>query len=298
MGKGVESGSVEILVLGDLHGHFDQVDLRFLEARHPLLCLFVGDLGDEDPGMVRKVLEARIPTFGLLGNHDAWRSFREDQVTEELETCLSLLGNRHLAYRRIDLPSLDLSIIGARPFSWGGPKLRSKAVYKALYGIDSMQESAEKIVEAARGAPSKRIWILAHNGPQGLSKRSTDIFGKDFGNPGGDWGDPDLRLAMDLLEEEGFEIPLLIAGHMHHRCQKPRGARRQKTAQMFDTLVLNTARVPRIFQEPGRKQKAHHCFSIRVNREGIEGISELFYDAASVFREEKKPIQNSQKSMF
>ncbi len=293
----MDSGSVEILVLGDLHGQFDTVDQRFLEARHPLLSLFVGDLGDEDPEMVAKVLKTRIPTFGLLGNHDAWRSFREDRVTPALESCLSQLGNRHLAYRRIDLPSLDISIIGARPFSWGGPKLRSKPVYKALYGIDSMQDSAEKIVEAARGAPGKRIWILAHNGPQGLSKKSTDIFGKDFGSPGGDWGDADLRLAMDLLEEEGFEIPLLIAGHMHHRCQKPRGALRKKTARMFDTLVLNTARVPRIFQEPRRRQMTHHCFSIHANAKGVTGISELLYSETSV-REEKINFENPHETVF
>jgi uncharacterized protein (TIGR04168 family) len=297
MGKGVETGSVEILVIGDLHGQFDAVDRNFLETRHPLLSLFVGDLGDEDPEMVDKVLEAKIPTFGLLGNHDAWKSFREDRVTNALASCLTKLGNRHLAYRRIDLPSLDISIIGARPFSWGGPKLRSKAVYKALYGIDSMQESAEKIVEAAREAPGKRIWILAHNGPLGLSKASTDIFGKDFGNPGGDWGDADLRLAMDLLEEEGFEIPLLIAGHMHHRCQKPRGAIRKKSAWMFDTLVLNTARVPRIFQERGKPKKTHHCFSIRANARGITGISELLFDGVSV-REEQINFENPHETVF
>lgn len=295
MGKGVDSGSVEILVLGDLHGQFDEVDRRFLETRHPLLCLFVGDLGDEDPRMVDKVLEARVPTFGLLGNHDAWRSFREDRVTADLAACLGKLGNRHLAYRRIDLPSLDLSIVGARPFSWGGPKLRSRAVYKALYDVESMQESAHRIVEAARGAPTRRLWILAHNGPQGLSKKSTDIFGKDFGNPGGDWGDADLRLAMDLLEEEGFEIPLLIAGHMHHRCQKPRGAIRKKSAWMFDTFVLNTARVPRIFQERGREPKTHHCFSLRANSKGITGISELFFDGTSV-REETLDFENPREA--
>ncbi|MFQ5506824.1 MAG: metallophosphoesterase, partial [Planctomycetota bacterium] len=115
----------ELLIVGDLHGHFDAQDIRFLDERRAELVVFVGDLGDEDPGLTERVCEVRAPKVVLLGNHDAWESFRHDAPSASLQQSLELLGDFHLAYRKIELPRLGVTLLGARPFSWGGPSLRS-----------------------------------------------------------------------------------------------------------------------------------------------------------------------------
>ncbi len=238
----------EILVLGDLHGQYDEVDARFIEKRSPLLTVFVGDLGDEDPEIASKVCELRTPQVVILGNHDAWRSFREKKPTKELHETLARVGNKHLAYRRHELPEIGMTMVGARPFSWGGLSLRSPELYKELFGIENHEESAERIVEVAEEADTKRIILVAHNGPMGLGDRSGDIVGKDFGKPGGDWGDLDLQLALRQLEDLGFEVPIVIFGHMHHRLLFPRGSTRERCVVRGNTVFFNSARVPRIWQ--------------------------------------------------
>ena len=40
------SDPYRVLVVGDVHGHWNDVDARFLEAGDQDLVLFVGDLGD------------------------------------------------------------------------------------------------------------------------------------------------------------------------------------------------------------------------------------------------------------
>ncbi len=63
-----------------------------------------------------------LPKAVILGNHDAWYSAtswgrkkcpydrnQEDRVTAQLE----LLGVAHVGYSKLDLPSLQLSIVAA-----------------------------------------------------------------------------------------------------------------------------------------------------------------------------------------
>ncbi|MCB9883055.1 MAG: TIGR04168 family protein [Planctomycetes bacterium] len=251
--------SREIWFLGDLHGHFDEEDRKLLCQKDPALTVFVGDLGDEDPKMARRVAELPLKTGCILGNHDAWLSFRTKAPTEALLESLEILGDRHLAYASLDLDALGVSVIGARPFSWGGPSLRSPELYSELYGVLDHESSAAKIVEVARGARYRNLVIVAHNGPYGLGKRSSDIFGKDFGRPGGDWGDLDLQLALRKLEACGFEIPLVVAGHMHHLLFHPRGEFRKRCLVTPTTVYVNIARVPRIFRTSDGDTVRHYA---------------------------------------
>lgn len=233
-------------VVGDVHRWWRSADSTFLERTRPDLALFVGDLGDEDVEMVRMVAALPIDKAVILGNHDAWQSFGKKAATPKLRECLSLLGEDHLAYGVREVPRAGISVIGARPFSWGGPTLRSPEVYDEIYGIHTMRQSAAAIVDAARNALHRDLVILAHNGPLGLGELTTDPFGKDFGKPGGDWGDRDLALAIQRIEGFGLRVRAVVAGHMHHKVAHPRGSERTRFVRRGDTLFLNAAYVPRV----------------------------------------------------
>lgn len=45
------------------------------------------------------------------------------------------LGDEHVGYRRMDLPMLNLSIVGGRPFSCGGRPLFRKQLLKARFVV-------------------------------------------------------------------------------------------------------------------------------------------------------------------
>lgn len=208
--------------------------------------MFVGDLGDEDVEMVSRIADISVNKAVILGNHDAWQSFSNKQVTSKLNDSLDVLGDDHIAYRVREVPSAGISVIGARPFSWGGQSLRSPELYDFLYGVHTMRQSAAAIVDAARSAQHRDLVILAHNGPTGLGTNSDDIYGKDFGKPGGDWGDYDLELALQRIEGFGMNVRAVVAGHMHHRLLHPRGKERKRFIKRGSTMFLNTAVVPRV----------------------------------------------------
>lgn len=111
-----------------------------------------------------------------------------------------------------------------------------------------MRQSAAAIVDAARNAQHRDLVILAHNGPLGLGAGTDDMFGKDFGKPGGDWGDRDLALAIQRIEGFGLRVRAVIAGHMHHKLVHPRGGERRRFLRRGDTLFVNAAHVPRVRQ--------------------------------------------------
>ena len=189
-----------LMVVGDVHRFWRAFDADFLARENPALTMFVGDLGDEDVEITRTLAALTLPKVVMLGNHDAWQSFQKRKATPKLREILAVLGTDHLAYEVREVPEAGISVIGARPFSWGGPSLRSPELYDELYGVHTHRSSAAKIVEAARRAEHRDLIILAHNGPLGLSQDAHDIYGKDFGKPGGDWGDRDLALALQRIE--------------------------------------------------------------------------------------------------
>jgi uncharacterized protein (TIGR04168 family) len=234
------------MVVGDVHRFWRASDADYLARENPALTLFVGDLGDEDVEVARQISQVSVPKAVMLGNHDAWASFRARKPTPALREMLDILGDDHLAYEVREVPEAGVSVIGARPFSWGGQSLRSPELYEALYGVHTHRSSAAKIVEAARRAQHRDLIILAHNGPLGLSRDSHDIYGKDFGRPGGDWGDRDLALALQRIEDLGLSVQMVVAGHMHHALVHPRGRQRVRFCRLHETMYVNPAVVPRV----------------------------------------------------
>lgn len=127
--------ALKIAAIGDIHDQWEPADNEILERLGVDLVLFVGDFGNEAVGVVRCITALQLPYAAILGNHDAWYSAsdwgrrqapydhrHEDRVQQQLD----LLGAAHVGYGCRNFPELGISIIGARPFSWGGPTWRNE----------------------------------------------------------------------------------------------------------------------------------------------------------------------------
>lgn len=279
----------EIVVIGDMHGLWSPRDVEFLRQRGHAHTLFVGDLGDENVGLVREIASLDVPKAVILGNHDAWQSFSNKCPTTKLEQSIEALGGDHLAYAVRDLPDAEVSIVGARPFSWGGMDIRSPEVYGQFYGVESPEDSTDRIVEAAAEAEYDDLLILAHNGPHGLSGQPNAIYGKDFGRrPGGDWGDRDLAAAIGRIELTKKRVRAVVAGHMHHKLHPQVGGFRSRFARRAEVSYLNPAVVPRIRRTPSGDELRHYMV---MNWRGGElgTVEEIWVDANGDVREKFTP---------
>lgn len=277
-----------LLVVGDLHNQWRDCDRAFVERSAPDLAIFVGDLGDEDVDMANAIASVRHPKVVVLGNHDAWQSFSLKRPTARLRGVLAALKDDLLGYAVRECYAGGCSLIGARPFSWGGQSLRSAELYRELYGIGSIEQSADRIVELARRCEHRDVLIVAHNGPKGLSSDPTDIWGKDFGHPGGDWGDEDLRLAIERIEAEGLRVRAVIAGHMHDRLSQPRGAVRTRFVRRNGILYVNSAVVPRIRTTAGGTELGHFV-RLQVCAGEVTDLSEIWVDGDGAIRHLAQP---------
>ncbi|XP_024638735.1 uncharacterized protein [Medicago truncatula] len=234
------SSSVRIVVVGDVHDCWNfQQDSKALQFLQPDLVLFTGDFGEENLEIVRSVANIEFAKAVILGNHDSWFTKRFSDS----------LGKEHVAYQRLDLPLIKVSVVGGRPFSCGGKPLFRKKLLFARYGVKDMDQSAKRIQKAAIGTPEDHFLILlAHNGPTGLGSGSNDICGKDWELDGdGDHGDPDLAYAISLLKENNqVSIPLVVFGHMHKELAHAKGFRKMIVIGDDNVIYLNGAIVPRV----------------------------------------------------
>ncbi|MDJ0571388.1 MAG: TIGR04168 family protein [Pleurocapsa sp. MO_192.B19] len=252
---------ITIAVVGDVHDLWDYEDEIALEHLGVDLVLFVGDFGNEAVEVVRKISAVKIPKAVIMGNHDAWYTAsswgrqkapydqsKEDRVQQQLD----LLGDTHVGFSKLDFPQFDLSVVGSRPFSWGGSIWRNKEFYGDRYNINSFEESTQQIVASAKNAAYNTIIFVGHSGPCGLGDQPESICGRDWKPDGGDYGDPDLTKAIADVRSLGKSIPLVTFGHMHHslRHRKDRLRTIINTSQ-DGTIYLNSACVPRIKKEKG-----------------------------------------------
>lgn len=246
---------LQIAVVGDIHDQWDDQDESALLALGVDLVLLVGDFGNEAVALVEQVAELPIPMAVALGNHDAWYSTTpwgrqkcpydrryEDRVQQQLKA----LGTSHVGYSKRDFTELQLSVVGGRPFSWGGPDWKHADFYTERFGVGSMQESSDRIVQAVRRSQFKTLIFVSHNGPSGLGHQPDDPCGRDWMPIGGDYGDPDLRNAIQFAKTLGKTVPLVAFGHMHHTLRHTRShLRRRVHVDAEGTVYLNAACVPR-----------------------------------------------------
>ena len=260
--------TIELIVIGDVHGLWDDVDASFLEAREAT-AIFVGDYGDEDVALVERLASVRAPKVFTFGNHDAWHAMRGRGPREAVERQLAAAGDEFIGYRALTVADDRLGLVGARPFSWGGAWFDGD-FYQPLFGVRTMKDSADRIVGAASTLPAHvPLVIIGHNGPRGLGTAPDSIWGRDFQSPPADWGDPDQEEALERLRAAGRQVVAGVAGHMHERLMHGSG-NRQRVALSNGTTFVNAAVVPR--HRRGKRTILRHFVELQIELQ-IEGAS-------------------------
>ena len=246
---------IRIAIVGDVHEQWSETDAIALGHLGVDLVLFVGDFGNEVVSLVEQVASLTLPKAVVLGNHDAWYSATkwgrkkcpyDRRQTDWVQKQLDALGNVHVGYAKLDFPDLKLTIVGGRPFSWGGPNWRHAEFYRARYGVDGMEASQQQIMKAVDAACFDTLLFLGHCGPSGLGDQPEAICGRDWKPSGGDFGDPDLAAAIAYARAIGKSVPLVSFGHMHHSLRHRQDRIRERYAiDAHGTTYLNAACVPR-----------------------------------------------------
>ncbi|MEM9090203.1 MAG: TIGR04168 family protein, partial [Cyanobacteria bacterium P01_F01_bin.53] len=249
---------IKIAVVGDIHDLWELEDNAALKHLNVDLALFVGDYGNEAVEVVRRIAAVELPKAAIMGNHDAYYSAskkginncpydrnREDWVQLQMD----LLGEAHVGFSKREFPQFDLTVVGGRPFSWGGSKWRYRKFYRDRFDVNNFDESSDLILAAADEAQHKTLIFLGHAGPYGLGAQPEDPCGKDWGKSSGDYGDPDFAGAIALTQQSGKRVPLVTFGHMHHTLKHNTQQLRTRVAKdPTGTVYFNAANVPRIEQ--------------------------------------------------
>ena len=274
---------LRIGVIGDLHTHWDDIDVAQFNTTDYDLLFFTGDLGggsvDSSLRVARTISRLNVETLVMPGNNDTGDIHQLAAELSHRSGLKRLTGIRQGAgdtiksirlcgysSHRYTTPATDVTLIAARPHSMGGPALTFADHMTATYGIDSMEASAARLKELVDAAQTAEIIFLAHNGPIGLGGEPADMWGCDFKPDGGDWGDPDLSEAIAYAVETGRRVLAVVAGHMHltTKCGQERPWRRERDG----ILYVNAARVPRIYA--GSDDVMRHHVSLHVHGRGVE----------------------------
>ncbi len=284
--KGSALSAAKIAVIGDVHLHWNQCDVDYFNRSDYDLILFVGDITGyrhrSALATARSMATLDKPAIVIPGNHDG--AHVGQLIAEVLERpriadTLSIgQGRRYRQLHRafggvtvagysrhlVTLRGARYSIIAGRPHSMGGARIAFRRHLRRTHGVDSIDESTRHLIALVEQCDSEPIVFLAHNGPSGFGHRREDIWGCDFRRSAGDFGDPDLALAVEHAQRSGRRVIAVIAGHMHHHLLG--GGVRRWLEQRGDTLFVNAARVPRIHRREGEVR--HHHVEISLDASG------------------------------
>ena len=272
----VSKATVRIAVVGDIHDQWSESDHSALINSGVDLVLFVGDFGNESIEVVKKVAELPLPKAIAFGNHDAWYTATPwgqkrcpyDRETDHwFQQQLEILAPYHLNYRHLDFDTLNLSVVGGRPFSWGGPKWYMPEFYRRWFGVESMDDSRDRIIQSLQNTRHQHVILLSHNGPSGLGDQPEDMCGKDWNPIGGDYGDPELAEAIVATHTTPKTLSLVAFGHMHHRLRHTHSRLRTRFYRSPEgILYLNAACVPRIETIQGQQCHQFSIVTLEVNQ--------------------------------
>lgn len=257
-------------VIGDIHGFWDERDTAFFNQAGYDMLLFVGDFArmtNAEP-VARRLSDLTTPAWAIPGNHDGvtmaqllaelkgrplMRRIGAIGMTRRVQRMAQAMAPVQLGgYTQATLAD-DLGLIVARPHAMGGDRFYYRHYLKQRYGVRDFASSAARLRQLVDDAPRDLIF-LAHNGPAGLGDTPDAPFGCDFAPEHGDFGDPDLREAIEYARASGHRVRAVLAGHMHHK-SKHTGEWRQTHVDDGHTLYINCARVPRV-EDNGMRR--HH----------------------------------------
>jgi len=265
-----------IAVLGDLHSSWDPEDLGYFNRSDYGLILVTGDLGrtrsQDGRRIARSLTHLLADVLVMPGNNDVeeyphiraeltYRRARADLLADALPDAgapvtepAQLCG---YSVHPLQLNGLEVSLVAGRPFSMGGPTLTYPEALQRLYSVRTLAESSARLCALVDSVSTQHVIFLAHNGPSGLGGRAEDIWGRDFDPQAGDWGDPDLRVAIEHARARGLTVLAVVAGHMHWSLRDLPDVHRRWQRQEDGTLYLNAARVPRVFEHEGKTVRQH-----------------------------------------
>jgi uncharacterized protein (TIGR04168 family) len=315
----VRQGCMRVILVGDVHDQWNEVDEAALAALSPDVVLFVGDYGNENVPVVRRIAKyaetSTASVAAVTGNHDAFYSMtnrgREncpynadkiDRVKEQLE----LLASFNPGYRSIPVKEpFPFAIVGGRPFSWGGPFWKHNRFYRQYFQVHGMSQSAQRIADAVLSAERHRIIFVSHQGPTGLGDQANSPCGRDWGDePGGDWGDDDLRQGIVAARKAGKAVPLVVFGHMHAVLHGGSSGFRTMLWTERDgpsgqhTVMVNAAVVPRHKkrQSDRRSHQETLCqFTIvEIGSDGyVETVEQVWATARGEIAEARAMLENA-----
>lgn len=287
---------MKVVVVGDVHDLWDPDDEAAVQSMGADIVLFVGDFGNENVELVTRIARCNVPKAIILGNHDSW-NHRDSRWSgdawsqflanpnDSLQQQLNILGSDHVGWRSKIVPGKSAAVVGCRPFTWGGPLYHTTLYLWQAMGAPTFKDSTRKILAAAQQVPADHLLLLlGHNGPTGLGARGADICGCDFKPGEGDYGDPDMREALDELARQGRRVPLVAFGHMHARLQNGGQRRRALLDLNNGTLFLNAAVVPRLLRanvrdgERGQEVpvKLHHFCVVDIVNGAVVAAQDVY----------------------
>lgn len=273
-------------VVGDVHLDFDEVDAEQLDAAGYDAILFVGDLAaySHRGGLqvARAIAGLKTRALVIAGNHDA---AHVGQMAAEVFEAEALIGLMNVGQRgrvddleralepaelvgysrhRIEVEGHAIDVVVGRPHSAGGPRLAFRPHLRERYDVDDLEDSVRRMTALVDESDADALLFLSHNGPAGLGGKRDDIWGCDFRDEEGDFGDLDLERAIDHALRRGKRVRAVVAGHMHHELRG--GGHRRWLLERDGVLYVNAARVPRIFERGGRTLRHHVALSIEPDR--------------------------------
>ncbi len=282
--------TIRLAIIGDVHGCWADADTDYFNAGRYDAVIFVGDLAPLIGSLptARKLAALRIPAYLIPGNHDASTAPQFLAELKHKRWLADVLGLGHarrearlgealggVKLRGYSLDTLTikgrtLGLLAARPYSMGGDRLYFRGYLKRRYGVASLADSIARLRTLVDAAPPD-ILFLSHNGPSGLGAARDDIWGCDFRAEGGDFGDPDLRAAIDYALVQGKRVHAVMAGHMHQKLKRG-GYRRHWQLSSNGVLYVNAARVPRIRYKADGQPRHHVALTLDEQGAHAEAI--------------------------
>ena len=291
----MHQSKVKIAVVGDIHDLWELEDNQALSHLNVDLAIFLGDYGNEAVEVVRRIAAVNVPKVAVMGNHDAYYSASNkgikncpyDRTREDwVQLQMDLLGEAHIGFSKKEFPQLNLTVVGGRPFSWGGPKWRYRKFYRDRFDVANFDESSELILAAADEADHQTVIFVGHVGPLGLGAERDSPCGKDWGKSTADYGDPDFARAIALTQESGKRVPLVTFGHMHHKLKQDSPQLRQRVVTDPEgTVYFNAANVPRIEKieigvgEATQNEYRRSFSLVTLIDSKVEDISQIWLDS-------------------
>ena len=221
--------------------------------------------GNNDTGSIAE-LAAELDHRNGLNWLSAVR--RGETIDSATEATIKLCG---YSTHRLTRGAVDVTLLAARPLSMGGAKLAFPEQLMSSHGVDSIETSRRRLFELVDQVQTQQVVFFAHNGPTGLGDSAADMWGCDFKEGGGDWGDPDLRDAIEYAITRGLQVLAVVAGHMHLRTKC--GNERPWCIERNDVLYVNAARVPRIFAAADDVHR--HYVALRITASGAQAEAVL-----------------------